>query len=103
MFFFDRFFGAGCWDAGHLSGGCRVSLGAPCEALECREHQGTVEPRAWGPRGKEIDVDIKPITDEAHDLAHDLAHHAFGLTVWSWVELGGAGWSWVGRLLDTGF
>lgn len=47
-FFFDRFFGAGCWDAGHLSGGCRVSLGAPCEALECREHQGTVEPRLGG-------------------------------------------------------
>lgn len=73
---------------------------------------GNCGAEAWGPRGKEIDVDIKPITDEAHDLEHDLAHHAFGLTVWSCVELGGAWWSWVelggagwepGRLLDTGF
>lgn len=53
---------------------------------------GNCGAEAWGPRGKEIGVDIKPITDEAHDLAH----HAFGLTVWSWVELGGSrGACWI--------
>ena len=55
----------------------------------CRKSNELVElAEAWGPRGKEIDVDIKPITDEA-DLAHSV-----------WLELAG---SRSGGLLKKGF